>query len=103
MVALSATYLFVLVPEPSPDTINTLNIWRSNKMAILTACSRPVTVFDANSQKHRKWYAEYKRSGNWGNCPVRFQVNDSTGTLLDIDYYFSDEKDATLFMLKWSQ
>jgi hypothetical protein len=39
-------------------------------------------VFDALNKEHRKWFAEFNRTAKWGNCPVRFVVNDDHGDLI---------------------
>lgn len=37
---------------------------------------RPTVVFDPALTAHRAHYAEYLRTGTWGNCPVKFAVRD---------------------------
>lgn len=42
---------------------------------------RPWVEFDVTSRQHRKWYAEYMKTGNWGSCPVRFVDAEDSGNL----------------------
>ena len=39
-------------------------------------------VFNAKDREHRRWFAEFNKSGAWGKCPVRFVVNDDHGDLI---------------------
>jgi len=66
-------------------------------MSRLQLFGRPWVVFDVENKQHRKWFAEFQKSGTWGRCPVRFVVNDDHGDLLTmiqrelIQYYVSKE------------
>ena len=66
-------------------------------MSRLALHSRPFVVFDSSNKDHRKWFAEFNRSAKWGNCPVRFVVEDDNGDLVTmiqrrlIQYYVSRE------------
>lgn len=66
-------------------------------MSRLQLFGRPWVVFDAKNKQHRKWFAEFQKSGTWGRCPVRFVVNDDHGDLLTmiqrdlIEHYVSKE------------
>lgn len=66
-------------------------------MSRLALHSRPFVVFDPNNKDHRKWFAEFNHSARWGNCPVRFVVEDDKGDLITmiqrslIQYYVSKE------------
>lgn len=66
-------------------------------MSRLQLFGRPWVVFDPNSKQHRRWFAEFQKSGTWGRCPVRFVVNDDHGDLLTmmqrdlIQHYVSKE------------
>ena len=51
-------------------------------MSRLQLFGRPWVVFNPVNRDHRKWFAEFQRSGTWGRCPVRFVVNDDHGDLL---------------------
>ncbi len=51
-------------------------------MSKLQLFGRPWVVFDVKSKQHRRWFAEFQKSGTWGRCPVRFVVNDDHGDLL---------------------
>lgn len=51
-------------------------------MSKLQLFGRPWVVFDATDKQHRRWFAEFQKSGTWGRCPVRFVVNDDHGDLL---------------------
>lgn len=66
-------------------------------MSKLQYFGRPWVNFDAADKDHRKWFAEFQRSGTWGRCPVRFIITDDHGDLLSmishrlIDYYVDRE------------
>ncbi len=51
-------------------------------MSRLQLFGRPWVVFDPANKQHRKWFADFNRKRTWGNCPVRFVVNDDHGDLL---------------------
>lgn len=51
-------------------------------MSRLQLFGRPWVVFNPGNRDHRKWFAEFQKSGTWGRCPVRFVVNDDHGDLL---------------------
>lgn len=51
-------------------------------MSRLQLHGRTYTVFDASDKEHRKWFAEFNATRRWGNCPVRFVLNDSHGDLI---------------------
>lgn len=51
-------------------------------MSKLQLFGRPWVVFDVDNKQHRRWFADFQRSGTWGRCPVRFVVNDDHGDLL---------------------
>jgi hypothetical protein len=54
-------------------------------------------VFDAKNKQHRRWFADFNKTGAWGRCPVRFVVNDDHGDLVTmiqrelIQYYVDKE------------
>jgi len=66
-------------------------------MSRLALHSRPFAVFNPADRDHRKWFAEFNASAKWGNCPVRFVVEDDNGDLVTmiqrrlIQYYVSQE------------
>lgn len=66
-------------------------------MSRLQLFGRPWVVFDVSNKQHRRWFAEFQKSGTWGRCPVRFVVNDDHGDLLTmiqrelIDHYIKRE------------
>lgn len=66
-------------------------------MSRLQLHGRPWVVFDAHNKSHRKWFAEFNRTAKWGQCPVRFVVNEDHGDLITqiqrelIAYYVSKE------------
>lgn len=66
-------------------------------MSRLALHSRPFVVFDPANREHRKWFAEFNSSSRWGNCPVRFVVEDTQGDLITmiqrqlIQYYVTKE------------
>lgn len=51
-------------------------------MSRLASYGRQYVVFDAMNKSHRKWFANFNRTGAWGLCPVRFVVNDDHGDLV---------------------
>ena len=66
-------------------------------MSRLALHCRPFVVFNPANKEHRKWFAEFNRSAKWGDCPVRFVVEDDNGDLVTmiqrrlIQYYVSRE------------
>jgi hypothetical protein len=53
-------------------------------MSRLDYIGRPWIAFNPDNKQHRKWFAEFQRSGTWGRCPVRFIVSDQHGDLLTL-------------------
>jgi hypothetical protein len=51
-------------------------------MSQLQLHGRPFVVFNSNDRNHRKWFADFNKTGAWGRCPVRFVVNESHGDLI---------------------
>lgn len=51
-------------------------------MSRLQLFGRPWVVFDPSNKQHRKWFAQFNKKRTWGDCPVRFVVNDDHGDLL---------------------
>lgn len=51
-------------------------------MSRLQLFGRQWVVFDAQNKDHRKWFANFNKTGAWGQCPVRFVVNDDHGDLI---------------------
>lgn len=51
-------------------------------MSRLQLHGRPWVVFNAQDKEHRKWFADFNKTGAWGRCPVRFVVNDDHGDLI---------------------
>lgn len=66
-------------------------------MSVLHFNARPWTVFDPDNKDHRKWYADFVKSGTWGRCPYRFIVPEDHGDLITmcqrslIKYYVEKE------------
>lgn len=67
-------------------------------MSILNLNMRPLTVFAASNNEHRKYYAEFVKRKTWGYCPVRFAVEGNSQidliTYIErclVDYYTMDE------------
>jgi len=66
-------------------------------MSRLALHSRPFVVFDPANKDHRKWFAEFNRSAKWGDCPVRFVIDNENGDLVTmiqrrlIQYYVGRE------------
>lgn len=53
-------------------------------MSRLDYIGRPWIAFNPENKQHRKWFAEFQRTGTWGRCPVRFIVSDQHGDLLTL-------------------
>ena len=51
-------------------------------MSRLQLHGRQWVVFNARNKEHRKWFANFNKTGAWGQCPVRFVVNDDHGDLI---------------------
>jgi hypothetical protein len=51
-------------------------------MSRLQLFGRQWVVFDASNRDHRRWFADFNKTGAWGRCPVRFVVNDDHGDLI---------------------
>jgi hypothetical protein len=67
-------------------------------MSILSLSLRPLMVFDASNNEHRKYYAEFVKRKTWGYCPVRFVIEGNSQTDLItyierclVDYYTMKE------------
>jgi hypothetical protein len=66
-------------------------------MSKLSYCGRPWLVFDPSNKQHRRWFAEFQKKRTWGNCPVRFVVDETEGELIAImqrqlvDHYVNKE------------
>jgi hypothetical protein len=66
-------------------------------MSRLAFIGRPWVAFEATDPQHRAWFAEFRKLGTWGRCPVRFIIPDDHGDLITmiqrrlIDYYVSKE------------
>jgi len=69
-----------------------------NIMSLLSLSLRPLMVFDASNNEHRKCYAEFVKRKTWGYCPFRFVVEGNNQTDLVthierclVDYYTMKE------------
>ena len=66
-------------------------------MSRIQMFGRPFVVFDAKNKQHRKWFASFNKKATWGDCPVRFVVDDDCGDLITminrklIEYYTTRE------------
>jgi hypothetical protein len=66
-------------------------------MTKLNLFGRPFVIFDAKNKNHRRWFAEFQAKRAWGQCPVRFVIDDDNGDLVImiqrrlIDYYSTKE------------
>lgn len=66
-------------------------------MSQLALHGRPWVVFNATNTEHRKWYADFVRTGTWGRCPVRFVVPEDHNNLITmiqrklVEYYVQQE------------
>lgn len=58
---------------------------------------RPVVAFDPSNKDHRRDYAEFLRTGSWGHCAVRYELDESCGELQSriqrnlLEYYLGKE------------
>jgi hypothetical protein len=58
-------------------------------------------AFEATDPQHREWFAEFRKLGTWGKCPVRFIIPDDHGDLITmiqrrlIDFYVGKEFGST--------
>ncbi len=66
-------------------------------MSKLSYFGRPWVVFDARKKEHREWFAQFQVRRSWGNCPVRFILNEGSGNLITqiqhelVDFYAQEE------------
>ena len=66
-------------------------------MSKLSYWGRPWVVFDATNKQHRRWFTEFQRNRTWGNCPVRFVIDEAEGELITmmqrqlVGYYVDKE------------
>ena len=66
-------------------------------MSRLQLFGRQFVVFDPDDKDHRRWFAEFNKNSKWGDCPVRFVVDESAGDLVTmiqrrlIQYYVDRE------------
>lgn len=65
---------------------------------LLNAEVRPTVLFRPESAEHRRYFAQFRQRGGWGQCPVRFTVTDWPNNNLVaaiqsqlIDYYLQAE------------
>ena len=42
----------------------------------LSLYGRPYVVYDPSNTEHRKYFFDFVKSTTWGNCPVRFVLED---------------------------
>lgn len=63
--------------------------------------TRPTVLFDPTQVSHRAHFAEFRATGSWRNCPVRFAVRDWPSNNLAAaiqslvtDYYLQKEFDT---------
>lgn len=66
-------------------------------MSKLSYFGRPFVAFDSQNREHRRWFAEFQRTGTWGRCPIRFICPEEHGDLITliqrklIAYYIDQE------------
>lgn len=66
-------------------------------MSRLQLHGRPWVKFQASNPQHRRWFAEFKDTGTWSLCPVRFVVESNGGDLVTqiqqelLDFYLGIE------------
>lgn len=51
-------------------------------MSRLQLHGRPFVVFDPKNKNHRRWFADFNKNLSWGNCPVRFVLDEGDGDLI---------------------
>ena len=61
--------------------------------------TKPVIVYDATNEEHRRYFSEYVTSGSWGKCPVNFKAPHYGNTLgyiqrVTLEYYTKQEFDV---------
>jgi len=66
----------------------------------LSLYGRPYVIYDAKNSEHRKYFFEFVKSTTWGNCPVRFVLEDqghadfvATIQRQTLEYYLDKEFD----------
>jgi len=70
---------------------------KEHNVSNLNLFVRPWTVFDPSNQDHRTYYYEFIKTGTWGNCPLRFVVDNDHGDLITmiqrslVNYYVEQE------------
>lgn len=66
-------------------------------MGILSSHLRPAVTFDPANEDHRRYFAEYLKTGTWGKCPVVFADSFQGGNQFAIiqrrlaEYYLQKE------------
>jgi len=66
-------------------------------MSKLALYGRPYVVFNPSNKDHRQWFARFNESRSWGDCPVRFVIDNDHGDLITmmqrelIKYYVNKE------------
>jgi len=66
-------------------------------MSRLQLFGRPFVVFDPKNKDHRNYYHTFVTTHSWGQCPVRFVIDDDNGDLVTmiqrklIEYYTNKE------------
>ena len=74
-----------------------LNFKLSIHMSKLELYGRPYVIFDATNKNHRQWFAHFNKTRAWGDCPVRFVIDNDHGDLITmmqremIQYYVDKE------------
>lgn len=64
----------------------------------LSLYGRPYVSYDASNSEHRKYFFDFVKTTTWGNCPVRFVIEDqghadfvATMQRLTLEYYLNKE------------
>jgi hypothetical protein len=66
-------------------------------MSKLTDVLRPAVSFDPSNTHHRECYYQFVKTGTWGRCAVRFNVDDMFSDLPSmierrlVEFYVSQE------------
>ena len=67
-------------------------------MSVLKMYGRPYVKFDPGNSEHRRYFKTFLDKKGWGDCPVRFVIEDQAGADLIslmqrrlLEYYVNQE------------
>lgn len=82
----------------SVDYKNSSNKGANTTMSVLKMYGRPYVKFDPANTDHRRYFKAYLDKRGWGDCPVRFVIEDQAGADLValmqrrlLEYYINQE------------